>query len=289
MRCGSRRAADAAEAHHLQRDLPGRIRPRPLDRSANRPSNGRSTTCSASRTGPGRATTALERRRRSLHRLRQSRLRAPRPVARGTAIDAHGQGDIARHRRIGPARRGCAASCIGARSLCRRHRDSRRAALRDRALAARAREHPQDRCDARRAARRASSPSSPAPTWRPTVSARCGRCGRSAAPTAAPMAEPPRCALARDRVRHVGEPVAIVIAETREQALDAAELVDVDYAPLPAVIDARVAEAAARRNCTRRRPAMSAFAGRAATKPPSARRLQKRRACRRGSTSSTTA
>ena len=59
-----------------------------------------------------------------------------------------------------------------------------------------------------------------------------------------PMAEPPRWALARERVRHVGEPVAIVIGETREQTLDAAELLDVDYAPLPALIDARVAEAA---------------------------------------------
>ena len=58
-----------------------------------------------------------------------------------------------------------------------------------------------------------------------------------------PMAEPPRWALARGRVRHVGEPVALVIAETREQALDAAELIDVDYEPLPAVIDARVAMA----------------------------------------------
>ena len=43
-----------------------------------------------------------------------------------------------------------------------------------------------------------------------------------------PMAEPPRWALARERVRHVGEPVAVVIAQTREQALDAAELVEVD-------------------------------------------------------------
>ena len=59
-----------------------------------------------------------------------------------------------------------------------------------------------------------------------------------------PMAEPPRWALARERVRHVGEPVAVVIAETREQALDAAELLDIDYAPLPAVIDARIAGAA---------------------------------------------
>jgi carbon-monoxide dehydrogenase large subunit len=45
----------------------------------------------------------------------------------------------------------------------------------------------------------------------------------------------PRPALARERVRHVGDPVALVVAETREQAADAAELVAVDYEPLPAV------------------------------------------------------
>jgi carbon-monoxide dehydrogenase large subunit len=44
-----------------------------------------------------------------------------------------------------------------------------------------------------------------------------------------------RPALARDRVRHVGDPVALVVAETREQALDAAELLGIDYEPLPAV------------------------------------------------------
>jgi carbon-monoxide dehydrogenase large subunit len=53
-----------------------------------------------------------------------------------------------------------------------------------------------------------------------------------------PMAEPPRFALARERVRHVGEPVAAVFAETLSGALDAAESVVVDYAPLPAVTDA---------------------------------------------------
>jgi carbon-monoxide dehydrogenase large subunit len=51
----------------------------------------------------------------------------------------------------------------------------------------------------------------------------------------APMAEPPRWALARGVVRHVGEPVAIVLAEDRNAALDAAERVAVDYEPLPAV------------------------------------------------------
>jgi aerobic carbon-monoxide dehydrogenase large subunit len=59
-----------------------------------------------------------------------------------------------------------------------------------------------------------------------------------------PMAEPPRWALARERVRHVGEAVAIAVAQTREQALDAAELVVVDYEILPAGVDARAATAA---------------------------------------------
>ena len=47
------------------------------------------------------------------------------------------------------------------------------------------------------------------------------------------MAEPPRFALARENVRHVGEPIAAVIAETLAQATDAAERVVVDYEPVP--------------------------------------------------------
>ena len=50
-----------------------------------------------------------------------------------------------------------------------------------------------------------------------------------------------RPALARDRVRFVGEQVALVVAETRAQAVDAAELVDVDYEELPAVVDVEAA------------------------------------------------
>jgi carbon-monoxide dehydrogenase large subunit len=50
----------------------------------------------------------------------------------------------------------------------------------------------------------------------------------------ADCARPP---LATDRVRFVGEPVAVVVGETRAQAVDAVELVDVDYDPLPAVVD----------------------------------------------------
>src|SRR6476620_6511136 len=52
-----------------------------------------------------------------------------------------------------------------------------------------------------------------------------------------PMAEPPRFALAREKVRHVGEPVAAVIAETPTQALDAAERVEVGYEPLAALAE----------------------------------------------------
>src|SRR6266540_4124834 len=44
-------------------------------------------------------------------------------------------------------------------------------------------------------------------------------------------------ALAVGRVRHVGDPVAAVVARTRELARDAAELVEVDYEPLPVVLD----------------------------------------------------
>src|SRR5439155_1743543 len=47
--------------------------------------------------------------------------------------------------------------------------------------------------------------------------------------------------LAVDEARYVGDGVAVVIAETRAEASDAAELVQVDYDPLPVVIDAEQA------------------------------------------------
>jgi carbon-monoxide dehydrogenase large subunit len=47
--------------------------------------------------------------------------------------------------------------------------------------------------------------------------------------------------LARDRVRYAGEAVALVVAESRAVAEDAAELVDVDYEPLEPVLDPRTA------------------------------------------------
>jgi aerobic carbon-monoxide dehydrogenase large subunit len=54
-----------------------------------------------------------------------------------------------------------------------------------------------------------------------------------------PLRAPPRPALAGDYVRHVGEPVALVVAETRTAALDAADLIEVDYEPLTPVVDLR--------------------------------------------------
>jgi aerobic carbon-monoxide dehydrogenase large subunit len=48
--------------------------------------------------------------------------------------------------------------------------------------------------------------------------------------------------LARDEVRYAGQPVAAVLAESRALAEDAAELIEVDYEPLDAVLDARSSE-----------------------------------------------
>ena len=53
----------------------------------------------------------------------------------------------------------------------------------------------------------------------------------------------PHPALAIGKVRHVGDGVAVVIAEDRYLAQDAADAVQVDYEPLPAVIDAKKAVA----------------------------------------------
>jgi aerobic carbon-monoxide dehydrogenase large subunit len=52
------------------------------------------------------------------------------------------------------------------------------------------------------------------------------------------FARPP---LAKERVRFVGDMIAVVAAETRAAAVDAAELVVVDYEPLPAAVDLEAA------------------------------------------------
>ena len=55
--------------------------------------------------------------------------------------------------------------------------------------------------------------------------------------------QPPHPVLARERVRHVGDPIAFVVAETAAQARDAAELIEVDYDELPVVADTKAAVA----------------------------------------------
>jgi aerobic carbon-monoxide dehydrogenase large subunit len=62
--------------------------------------------------------------------------------------------------------------------------------------------------------------------------------GQGFAMVPAALSRPP---LARDVVRFVGDIVAVVVAETRARAADAAELVIVDYDPLPTVIDPEAA------------------------------------------------
>lgn len=58
-----------------------------------------------------------------------------------------------------------------------------------------------------------------------------------------PMREPPHPPLAHGKVRHVGDQVAVVVAEAPELARQATELVKVDYEVLPAVINAADARA----------------------------------------------
>ena len=58
-----------------------------------------------------------------------------------------------------------------------------------------------------------------------------------------PMKEPPYPVLAQGKVRFVGERVAVVVAETYAQARDAAELVEVSYETLPAVVEGTKARA----------------------------------------------
>ena len=56
-----------------------------------------------------------------------------------------------------------------------------------------------------------------------------------------PMAAPPRTPLAEGKVFYVGQPVVAIVAETRVQAQDAADLVAIDYEDLPCVVDAKAA------------------------------------------------
>ncbi len=56
-----------------------------------------------------------------------------------------------------------------------------------------------------------------------------------------PMKEPKHPVLAEGKVRHVGDPIAVVVAESEAQARDAAEAIAVDITELPAVMDMKAA------------------------------------------------
>jgi carbon-monoxide dehydrogenase large subunit len=70
---------------------------------------------------------------------------------------------------------------------------------------------------------------------RPTVEAN--------AQTGEPFAFLPQPLLAEGKVRYAGEPLALIVAETKAQALDASELIDIGYTALPAVTTAEAARA----------------------------------------------
>ncbi len=60
-------------------------------------------------------------------------------------------------------------------------------------------------------------------------------------PDGSPMPRPPYLPLAAEIARHVGDPVAAVVARTRTEARDAAEAIEVEWEPLPAVTSATAA------------------------------------------------
>ncbi len=72
--------------------------------------------------------------------------------------------------------------------------------------------------------------------------------------TGEPLAYSPQPLLADGKVRYVGEPVAMIVAETLSQAMSAVELVSVDYAPLDAAVTVAQARAAGARQISAEAP-----------------------------------
>ena len=94
----------------------------------------------------------------------------------------------------------------------------------------------------------------------PPVAGAAGRDGKPMFAAAMPV-------LAVDRIRYIGEPVAIVVAQTLAQAQDAAEQVHVDHAELPSAADVERATAQGRWRSMRRRPATLRSTGATAMHP----------------------
>src|SRR5262249_38032909 len=83
---------------------------------------------------------------------------------------------------------------------------------------------------------RGARPVHAAPGGGPQGGAPCPPSPPPSAGAGPPAFPPPRPLPARGRVRHVGDPVVLVVADTREHAADAADRVAVEYEPLPAVV-----------------------------------------------------
>jgi carbon-monoxide dehydrogenase large subunit len=88
-----------------------------------------------------------------------------------------------------------------------------------------------------------------------------------------PMKEPKHPIIAETKVCHVGDQVALVVAETLAEAKAAAALIDVDYEFLPAVVDTSGAAKSGTTTTTSRR-ITSATPGPSATRRPSMRPLR---------------
>ncbi len=78
-------------------------------------------------------------------------------------------------------------------------------------------------------------------------------------PLGSSMITPPRRLLARGIVRHVGDPIAFVVAETAALARDAIEFIAIDYEPLPAITDAKAATAPGAPQLWAQAPANTSF------------------------------
>ena len=104
-----------------------------------------------------------------------------------------------------------------------------------------------------------------------------------------PMKEPKHPMLADGKVRHVGDAIAAVVAETLAQARDAAEAIVADIEELPAVIDMKAAVGPAPPRCTTTSAPTSASTGASSrtTAPRSTPRSRARPTSPRSSSSTT--
>ena len=186
--------------------------------------------------------------------------------------------DEIRHRPAGPAQRRPDAGARP-RPLYRRRQPAGPGLCGDGAQPRCPRHHPRHRHRRAPTACRACSASIPAPISTGYGALKCvvplkNRDG-------SPIKYTPRPALATDKVRFVGDPVACVIAETLAQAKDAAEAVALDIEPLPAVITARDGAQARRAAALRRRARQCRARLSLWRQPKGRRRLRQGRACRR--------